>query len=510
MSTRRVVIDDADSRIQYSGSWFTAAGQDSLGDDGPTYLGSQHGLKGDGSFTFTFEGTSIELYGTNGQIPASGGYDPKWGCHVDGEAVSGRSGSSEATNNWPLCSRDGLSAGTHKLVVDVEGLGQGTFWFDRLMYTPSGSPPSESVLWVDATTDSAFQYDSTWHSSGVMVTAVHGGSVSFSFTGSGLAWVGEIPDQSDMSPASLTYTIDGGNAATVNMVAKASENSPTQRNHVLFSTPDIASGSHTLKVTYNGNSNTPLTAGYVYVRDQATRAVSSPPPTSDSDSSSGQASNSSNQSPSPSGVSSGSGSGSGSSSTSPSSPQNSNSASSSSSPSLNSHSFNSTSSPALVSGSTVSSQQATASGSLATPIGSNPATPPSQQPGSGAHSTNIWIIIVGVLGGIILILLLLFFFMRRRRRRQLLAKPATSAEGNLTPFTSDARTPPIYNDSMAKLIDNPSRSSLHSNGSEASLGLSQDPGAQAPLTTEIKRAAGPSGHIRDTILSLGAPPSYTQ
>ncbi|KAG6852089.1 hypothetical protein C0991_003239, partial [Blastosporella zonata] len=183
MSTRRVVIDDADSSIQYSGSgWFTAPGQDSLGDDGPTYLGSQHGLKGNGGFTITFEGTSIELYGTNGQVASSGAYDPKWGCSVDGNAVSGRSGSSDAENNWPLCARDGLNAGTHQLVVTVEGSGEGTFWFDRLMYPPSGTPPTGSVLWVDATEDSAFEYDSTWHSSGVMVTAVLGGSVSFSFT----------------------------------------------------------------------------------------------------------------------------------------------------------------------------------------------------------------------------------------------------------------------------------------------------------------------------------------
>ncbi|KAG6832666.1 hypothetical protein H0H87_000848 [Tephrocybe sp. NHM501043] len=496
MSTRRVVVDDADSRIQYSGSWFTQAGQNSLGNDGPTYLGSQHGLKGNGGFTFTFDGTSIELFGTNGQVPASDGYDPKWGCKVDGESVSSRSGSSEAENNWPLCGRDGLSAGTHQLSVDVQGSGQGTFWFDRLMYTPSGSPPSGSVMWVDATKDSAFQYDNTWHSSGVMVTAVNGGAVSFSFTGSGLTWVGEVPDHSEMSPASLTYAIDGGNAATVKMVGKANENSPTQHNHVFFSTPDISPGSHTIKVTYNGNSNTPLTAGYVYVQNQVTQSgSSSPPAAAPAGSDSSQSSTSPSQSDSHSSVSA-------SGASSASSPA---SSAAHISPSFNStwssNSTSSVSSQALASGSALSPQGATSlSGPSSPPIGSN-LTTPSHGSESPAHSTSPWIIVAGVLGGIVLILLiLLFFFMRRRRQRRL---PLASNVGNLTPFT--ARNPPTYNDSMVKLVS--STNNLPLNNESESVPSDQ---TTVEDSLEVKTAAGPSSDSRHAVVSLGAPPSYTK
>ncbi|KAG6850565.1 hypothetical protein H0H93_011764 [Arthromyces matolae] len=519
MSTRRVVIDDADSSIQYYGSgWFTAAGDDSLGIDGPTYLGSQHGFKanGNGGFTFTFVGTSVELYGTNGQVPYNDGYDPKWGCRVDGQAFSPPGGSSDAENNWPLCATDGLSEGTHQLVIDVTGVGDGTFWFDRLMYTPSGSTPSNAVMWVDATRDSAFQYDNTWHSASAMVTAVNGGSVTFGFTGTALTWVGEIPGSSDISPASLTYTIDGSNSVTVPMVGKPSEDAPTQKNHVYFTTANFASGSHTIKVTYDGDQKTPLTADYVYVRNGGSSSSSSTSASGASSvsgsSSSGQSSNS-NQSPSsPVGASS-------SSSQIVSSPSvsglasltNSSSISSPSNSTSSSQSFNSTSSNSssshmssiLAGGETESPQQVTVtSGPLATSVsGTNNAAPSA----ATSHSTNPWIFVAAACAGIVLILLLLFFFVMRRRRRRQNNLLTTGNTDDTTPTPFPVRIPPTYNDPVTK---------IKADGSSFMAGDSAttDDSTESTMSVEHadeKRAIGRYTSLPQLRRSLEAPPSYT-
>ncbi|KAG6913468.1 hypothetical protein DXG01_006656 [Tephrocybe rancida] len=264
MSTRRVVIDDADLRIKYTGSgWFISKGNDAIGIQGPTYLGSQHAFKsGQGVITFTFEGTSIEVYGTNGQVPFGAQYDPKWGCFVDGQAVSSRSGSSDVENNWPICATDALSAGEHTLVVDITAEEDGTFYFDRLMYTPSGGIPDGSVMWI-AFSDPALVYDNNWIPGLSRFTNVHGATVSLSFTGSSFTLVGEILVNFSKSPASLSYSIDGGSTVTVPMAGTSS--SILQSNHVWFSTSDFSSGSHTIKVTYNGNNDIPLSLAYVYL-----------------------------------------------------------------------------------------------------------------------------------------------------------------------------------------------------------------------------------------------------
>jgi hypothetical protein len=60
MVTRRVVVDDTDSGIQYTpaDSWFAAKGQNQiLGNFGPPFLNTSHGLGyGNGSLAYTFTG----------------------------------------------------------------------------------------------------------------------------------------------------------------------------------------------------------------------------------------------------------------------------------------------------------------------------------------------------------------------------------------------------------------------------------------------------------------------
>ncbi|KAG6831148.1 hypothetical protein H0H87_006078 [Tephrocybe sp. NHM501043] len=185
MSTRRVVVDDSDPRITYLGSaWFTTARRDKdFGHMGPTYLGSQHGISDTGNLTFDFEGSTVELYGTNGQVASGTDFDPRWSCFVDGKDIGVPSGSSDPENNWLLCASDSLGPGIHTLEVNVFGRGEGSFWFDKLMYTPAANRiAAAAVTWIDVI-DPGFRYSQGWQLADTMTTAFKGATVSLSFFG---------------------------------------------------------------------------------------------------------------------------------------------------------------------------------------------------------------------------------------------------------------------------------------------------------------------------------------
>jgi len=57
MAMRRVMVDDTDLGIQYMGSWFQANGQnDNIGNFGPPFQGTLHGVNEDASLSYTFTG----------------------------------------------------------------------------------------------------------------------------------------------------------------------------------------------------------------------------------------------------------------------------------------------------------------------------------------------------------------------------------------------------------------------------------------------------------------------
>ena len=60
MASRKVVLDDSDQRIKYSGNWFTKEGSPSSSAwTGPVFQNTLHGVIGDGSMSFLFNGESI-------------------------------------------------------------------------------------------------------------------------------------------------------------------------------------------------------------------------------------------------------------------------------------------------------------------------------------------------------------------------------------------------------------------------------------------------------------------
>ncbi|GLB40813.1 hypothetical protein LshimejAT787_0900280 [Lyophyllum shimeji] len=246
---RRVIIDDTDSRISYSGQgWFQDQGsQDGAGNFGPTYKRTSHGTNSDGSLSFTFEGTSISVWGTTNLAQLDNGthWDPAWECFVDNVSIGSAKPFPFAENNWLLCNQDVLNDGQHQLTVKVTSTGH-TFWLDYLTFTPSPKVSAGGTA---------------------NMTTVKGSQAKFDFVGKSVTWVGFVPTELAHAPASGSFTIDGGSPISFKLNGLPADATTTVYNQAFFTTPDLTPGPHTLRVTYNGADGpaTPLTVDYLFV-----------------------------------------------------------------------------------------------------------------------------------------------------------------------------------------------------------------------------------------------------
>ena len=71
--SRSIIVDDNDSGIIYSGSWFKddSGAFDTMGNFGPPMLGTLHGTNSTASFKYTFSGEFISVFvsvGTNSRL----------------------------------------------------------------------------------------------------------------------------------------------------------------------------------------------------------------------------------------------------------------------------------------------------------------------------------------------------------------------------------------------------------------------------------------------------------
>jgi hypothetical protein len=180
--SRRVIIDDANPSIQYSGPWFEVDdSQLNTGAFGNPFQNTLHGVNVNANFSFPFSGMSRLLYcllssslrvtlssfsGSQvfvyGTTNASGTQDPTWECFIDNTSIGSNSASNISENNWTLCG-GGLQDGPHLLTVKANVSNQQqTFWFDQIQYAPSASVSlNQSLLRIDPR-DSAIQYSSEW------------------------------------------------------------------------------------------------------------------------------------------------------------------------------------------------------------------------------------------------------------------------------------------------------------------------------------------------------------
>lgn len=137
LAGKTLALDDSDSSIHYTGSWFSQSGTTFAG--GLSYQDTRRGSNKTGdSFTIPFTGKSVSVYGLLNQQPGklSSTYAIDGGPAITFTAFNGTQKSQP--DNWLLhqkfFSKD-VSDGPHNLTVTVgEVTGGQTFWLDYVLY----------------------------------------------------------------------------------------------------------------------------------------------------------------------------------------------------------------------------------------------------------------------------------------------------------------------------------------------------------------------------------------
>ncbi|KAH9480158.1 hypothetical protein JR316_0006755 [Psilocybe cubensis] len=278
---RAIIIDDTDSRIQYSGSGWspTKGGQDNLGNFGAPYKDTLHGTNVDGSLSFSFTGTKVTVFGTNNLRNDSGVLDPTWECFIDNNSIGNTPAFQFPENNWIFCEADGLSDGPHILTVNASVKKGQTFWFDDIQYVPSSSVSLDNTEIVVNNQDSAIQYGNGWVSLGNNANATQNTNsiFTFNFVGVSLSWYSFIPTEYPHGASLASYSVDG-QASTQFSIGPA-QGSTTVYNQILFETPQYSMGPHQIVVTYHGSSSTtPLALDFMIVQNGTSPVSGTPAP----------------------------------------------------------------------------------------------------------------------------------------------------------------------------------------------------------------------------------------
>ncbi|KIM22508.1 hypothetical protein M408DRAFT_28639 [Serendipita vermifera MAFF 305830] len=179
--SRTIVVDDADSGIQYTGSW--TALTDPLYLVNPEHMRTIHESHQQGNtITYTFTGTRITVYGSLSSpgrkgIPSST-YQIDSGMPVRFNSTGELPNVSTATSNIshiPFYTSPTLPEGQHTITITVEpGTNTPSFYFDFFVITTSNWQAGPSVI-VDDTDTGLIEYGPGWTQAGVW--REYGGSV---------------------------------------------------------------------------------------------------------------------------------------------------------------------------------------------------------------------------------------------------------------------------------------------------------------------------------------------
>ncbi|KAF8182370.1 hypothetical protein K438DRAFT_1600749 [Mycena galopus ATCC 62051] len=274
---RRILIDDADSAIQYGPGWAAAdtSKLNGLGNYGPVYANTSHATTTDGStLSFKFSGTSVAVFGTIDITNTNGVVTPTWTCLVDGVAIPEQNPTFQyPENNWKLCAQSQLSTGAHTLTINVQTTGS-TFYIDYLLYTPTADVDLDGAILEYPNTDASVTFQSAWQEwGGQNVTQSKGASVTLNFHGTAVTLIGYIPIQLPKNSTGASYAIDGGSSTSFTLKGLAQGVTTTAYTVPILQITGLSPAAHQLVVTYNGDSShTPLPVGVFHV----TNAVSAP------------------------------------------------------------------------------------------------------------------------------------------------------------------------------------------------------------------------------------------
>jgi hypothetical protein len=273
-------VDDTDARIAYVGSWFANSSPQANHSGGTARLSMDTG----DTATFSFQGTGIRWIGVR----------DAWAgiarVFVDGNLLATVDTYAPMDETHTLLfAADGLGAGTHAIRLEVTGTrnassGGAWIWLDAFDVvngsstpTPSATPtatppgPTPTPTPTPAPTappsrveDTAASYDGTWfmngaglHSGGGAHLAMDAGDrATFTFTGTGVAWIG----YSDPWSGIARVLVDGAMRGLVDTYA-----SPEQAQKRLFALTGLTPGSHTITIEATGTHRDTSGGAWVWV-----------------------------------------------------------------------------------------------------------------------------------------------------------------------------------------------------------------------------------------------------
>jgi outer membrane biosynthesis protein TonB len=300
--------EETDPAVKRAGSWFT--------NSNPRHSGGSAALSMEGgtAITFTFAGTGVRWIGL--RDPYAGEAD----VYVDGQfAVRADLYSTAETHQALVFSKDGLPYGSHTLHILVAGTrnaasGGAWVWVDafdvvvaglpptptpesRVTPTPTFTPPPPTVTPTPTATpmptttpmptatpmpsstpsptpvptvrryeqtDAAVRTTGTWfthsnpqHSGGSAILSMEAGTeVALTFNGTAVTWRGVRDPWSGQADVFL----DG------QVVGRIDTYSATERlQDVLYSTSDLAAGTHTIRIAPTGTRNAASGGAWVWI-----------------------------------------------------------------------------------------------------------------------------------------------------------------------------------------------------------------------------------------------------
>ncbi len=248
--------------VSYTGTWYPSLNLNHSG--GSAILSTEAGA----TAAVTFDGTGIRWIG----------YRDEWsgiaGVYLDGAFVTTvDTYASPAQHQAVLFSLQGLPAGSHRLVLQAlqthSGASGGAWiWIDAFDVTVGDPTTVMPPSWDGATRyeqDSpVVSYTGTWfsntysaHSGGVAALSLESGArATFSFSGTGIRWIGYRDEWSGIARVYL----DGALVGFVDTYA-----SPSQAQAVLFTTNGLTSGPHTVAVEATHERNVDSKGRWVWV-----------------------------------------------------------------------------------------------------------------------------------------------------------------------------------------------------------------------------------------------------
>ncbi|KAK7455729.1 hypothetical protein VKT23_010762 [Stygiomarasmius scandens] len=290
MTTVWKVVDDSDSRIQYSGNWTFVSGDANLSPwslTGDVFNKTLHrAMDNDKRFTFKFNGTSqLVVYATWTPDPTeNSSHLLKTNCAVDRKDILGfvipTKGQAFVANWQEACRADPGSLpggqmilGEHELVVNISTPGNMGFYLDYILYEtlPGASVDGEMLVIgsgaFEASKDPHLVFSPGWAvnestSSGAMSTNTPGSNVTVKFNGTEIALYGDL------------YGLQNSNLATYQIDNQPPKPFPlfhpgvhVYTNQMLFNISSLSSDSeHTVVVTHAGTHDAaPLAIDYFLV-----------------------------------------------------------------------------------------------------------------------------------------------------------------------------------------------------------------------------------------------------